>query len=289
MKLRLHHLVVPRPLNNTFLYGVDGHCLEGSPGPGKWTSTGCTTFRGGAYDPLASKTRRPGSTDQIPSDGTLDTLGNGHYPRVTEITDTLRLNNNVTFQNYPMGVALNDWGPQGYLPMAAIGLGPASVLLEKLKSTGSIGSRSWSFFWGQSNPSTTQLDGSLIFGGYDRAKVAGQKYTFPLTKSNPDCQSELVVTVSDLVLNFSNGTDASLFPLSKSSAISMCITPSLPALMRLPFDPYVDALLDLTKASPTSLGRSLGMYFWNLQYTSDADPYVFPRRRFSQFSLSSIS
>ena len=170
------------------MYGLDGHCLANSPGPGQWTNIGCTTYRGGAYDPLASKTRQPASSDQTPSDGALDTLGNSHYPQVTQITDTLRLNGNVTLAKHPMGIALNDWGSQSYLPRAAIGLGPASVLLDKLESTGSNASRSWSFFWGQSRPEAAQLDGSLVFGGYDRAKITGQKYTFPLTRSNPDCQ-----------------------------------------------------------------------------------------------------
>jgi len=158
--------------------------------------------------------------------------------------------------------------------MAAIGLGPASLLLDKLKSAGSIASRSWSFFWGQSNPGAPQLDGSLVFGGYDRAKVTGQKYTLPLTRSNPDCQSELVVTVTDFVLNFPNGTNVSLFSGSKSNAISMCITPSLSALMRVPLKPYVETLLSLTNTSSSSLTRSMGTYFWNLQYKPGADPYA---------------
>lgn len=265
-----------RPLNNTFLYGVDGHCLKGSTQPGRWASKGCTTFRGGAYDPLASKTRRPASGDGRPSDDGKDTLGNGHYPQVTEITDTLRLNDNITFQDHPIGLALNDWGPQGYLPMAAIGLGPASVLLERLKSTGSIASRSWSFFWGLSSPGTTQLDGSLIFGGYDRAKVVGKRHALPLAKSNPDCQSELVATVSDLVLNFPNGTDASLFSGASSGKLPMCITPSLPTLMRLPQDPYVLNLVDLVPGSLSTDSRSLGMYYWNLQYERGPNRYVSP-------------
>ena len=78
--------------------------------------------------------------------------------------------------------------------------------------------------------------------------------------------------MSDLVLNFPNGTDASIFPRSKSSAVSMCITPSLPALMRLPLEPYVETLLGLTNTSSTSLDRSLGLYFWNFQYKAGTSP-----------------
>jgi hypothetical protein len=90
-------------------------------------------------------------------------------------------------------------------------------------------------FWGRTGATAdTQLDGNLVLGGYDRAKVvAGTNYTQRLSYARPACATAMLVTISDIVLHFANGTDASLFGGVQSSAITACIVPSYPVLMTI--------------------------------------------------------
>ncbi|ERS95387.1 hypothetical protein HMPREF1624_08265 [Sporothrix schenckii ATCC 58251] len=269
------------PLNNTLLYGTDGYCLAGNPGAGPWTNAGCTTFRGGAYDSLASSSQTTVSANVYPYDGANDTvLGGSTYPKFTHVADTLRLNDNVTLDGFPLSIALSDWGEQAYTPMMGIGLGTNSTLLNLLASSGQIASRSWSYFWGRTtvpggaSGTSEQLDGSVVFGGYDRAKVTGAKYTQSMTATEPGCPSQLLVTITDIVLNFANGSEASIFPASSSAAMTACLTPALSTLMWLPLDPYFNTMLDLTNNSIYAMGRSVGIYYWNMRYEpSGFDPY----------------
>ncbi|KIH93389.1 hypothetical protein SPBR_04181 [Sporothrix brasiliensis 5110] len=250
------------PLNNTLLYGTDGYCLAGSPGAGPWANAGL-------------------SANAYLYDGANDTvLGGSTYPKFTHVADTLRLNSNVTLDGFPMSIALSDWGEQAYTPMMGIGLGTNSTLLNLLASSGQIASRSWSYFWGRTtvpggaSGTSEQLGGSVVFGGYDRAKVTGAKYTQSMTTTEPNCPSQLLVTITDIVLNFANGSEASLFPASSSAAMTACLTPALPTLMWLPLDSYFNTMLDLTNNSIYAMGRSVGIYYWNMRYEpSGFDPY----------------
>ncbi|EPE04026.1 aspartic-type endopeptidase [Ophiostoma piceae UAMH 11346] len=259
------------PLNNTIIYGTNGYCLDGSPNSGTWTDTACATFRGGAYDSIASNSKTTIDSSVYPNDTAPDdTEGGSKYPQVTHVADTLTLNDNVTLSSFPFSVALSDWGAQAYTPMMGIGLGTNSTLLNFLKSTGKIASRSYSYFWGLTvaGTSASSLDGSVVFGGYDKAKVAGTKYTQAMTDNVAECPSQLLVTVSDIVLNFANGTDASIFSASKAPAFLACLTPGLSTLMRLPLEPYFDNMMTLTKNDPLKISRSLGVYYWNMRYES---------------------
>ncbi|CAK7235392.1 hypothetical protein SCUCBS95973_009254 [Sporothrix curviconia] len=271
------------PLNNSIIYGTDGYCLTGSPGDGPWTDTGCTTFRAGAYDSLASSSKAAANADAYPYDGAGDPIiGFSKYPQFQYMSDALHLNDNVTISGFPLGVALNDWGEQGYFPTMGIGLGTNSTILNLLVSTGQIASRSWSFFWGRttvpdgaSSSTAQQLDGSVVFGGYDRAKVTGTKYTQPMTATEPECASQLVVNIADIVLNFANGSDVSIFPASSSAAMAACISPALPTLMWMPLDPYFTNMMTMTDNDIYDMGRSVGIYYWNMRYetSSQFEPY----------------
>ena len=191
-----------------------------------------------------------------------------NYPQVTHVADTLTLNDNVTLGSFPLSVALSDWGAQAYTPMMGVGLGTNSTLLNVLRSTGKIASRNYSYFWGLTVAGTSagSLDGSVVFGGYDKAKVTGDKYIQAMTDNVAECPSQLLVTVSDIVLNFANGTDASIFPKSKPTSFSACLTPGLSTLMRLPLVPYFDNMMALTRNDVLKMGRSLGVYYWNMRY-----------------------
>ncbi|CAK7199861.1 hypothetical protein SEUCBS139899_002547 [Sporothrix eucalyptigena] len=80
-----------------------------------------------------------------------------------------------------------------------------------------------------------------------------------MTSSESNYPSQLVVTITDTVLNFVNGSDASIFPSSSSTAITACLTPAHSTLMWMPFDPYFDKMMNLTNNSIYDMGRSSGV------------------------------
>ncbi|KAI2467421.1 acid protease [Annulohypoxylon bovei var. microspora] len=252
------------PYNTSFVYGIDGHCVFKRNAP---TRDGCATIRGGAYDAFASKTRQVAYPEDFPKE-------NAPFPETSLAADSLMLNEDMTLAEFPLGVALNDWGAEGYHPMASIGLGANSTFLNKLQESGKVVSRTWSFFWGRNGgPSASQVDGSLVFGGYDRAKISsGGKYVERLQDSTSPCATQMIVTIADMVLNFPNGTDISIFPESLSTALTACIVPDYPVLMTLPSDPFVNTFLELTSAAEDH-ERSFGINYFALRYSTDEKRY----------------
>ncbi|KAK7908463.1 hypothetical protein PG985_015766 [Apiospora marii] len=205
------------------------------------------------------------------------------------VSDSLKLNDNVSLNGFPVGIALNDWGAQGYHPTVAFGLGANSTILNTLKRASKIISKSWSLFWGRNGgTASSQLDGSIVFGGYDRAKVSGPKYIQALSKS-AGCATRLVVTISDMILNFPNGTNVSIFPQSRSTALAACIIPDYPTLLTLPFKPYVENFQALTGMN-NDLERSFGLNYYSIRYTRGNVPYVFllviPELSFANYACS---
>ncbi|KIH93206.1 aspartic-type endopeptidase [Sporothrix brasiliensis 5110] len=247
------------PMNNSFVYGTDGHCTP------DLSSAACTTFRGGAYDAFSSSSRTVPAAAAHPVDAA---------PYSSVSVQNATASTSLTLTGFPMGVPLNDLGQQGYHPMNAVGLGFNSTLLSALKASGRIASRTWSMFWGRDGADQTgQMDGVFVLGGYDSAKVvAAQKYTLPLAGAASVCPSRMVLSITDLVLNFANGTNASLFPRAASTALQTCITPDYPVLMTLPADPYFQALETLTNTSIPA--RSQGLAFFANRYLPGAAPYT---------------
>jgi hypothetical protein len=74
-------------------------------------------------------------------------------------------------------------------------------------------------FWGLEGLNKhSQLDGSFVMGGYDRAKVSGPNYTQALANDD-HCNTKMLVAISDLVLNFPNSTNVSLFNGTSNTAL----------------------------------------------------------------------
>ncbi|KUL91883.1 hypothetical protein ZTR_01061 [Talaromyces verruculosus] len=214
--------MIYRPLNDTFVYGLDGYCGD------SWSEAACQTFRGGLYDPSKSSTYRdanhaPHLTEALP------------YPSFDWAADNFTLNSNVTLSNFSIGIARADWGEQGYHPQVAFGMGRNSTLLNTLYEVGHIASRSWDF-------------------------------------SRSSCSTGMLVVITDMVLNFANGTDASLFGGAESSAMSACIVPDYPVLLTLPLDPYFLAFQDLTGTLITD--RSFGVYYYGMLYSNTSIAYT---------------
>ncbi|KAK4554535.1 hypothetical protein LTR86_008389 [Recurvomyces mirabilis] len=145
---------------------------------------------------------------------------------------------------------------------ANIGLGANSTLLNALVDAGHIASRTYSYWWGIDNPNTNvAMDGQIVFGGYDAAKTTGPNITSTLLNWTAPCPSGMYLTLTDVVLDFPNGTTSSI--LSPSS-LSACIQPDFPVVMNMPDNPYYSRFENLTETS--AVNRTSGMYWYNPAY-----------------------
>lgn len=256
-------------MNNSFVYGTSGYCNSITPG---WEVDGCTAFRGGAYDSAGSTTMQDEDTSAFASDSS----DNVNVPDLKRISDTVTLDSNFTLESFPIGIVQDDWGGQGYYPQAALGLGPDSTLLSTLVDSGTIASRTWSWFWGlsgapSSDSTQPQLDGSLVLGGYDKAKVDGEGHKQSITTGSGRCDTGLFVTLTDVILNWVDGTSSSLFSDDDtSSLLAACIDPSYPALATIPLYPYWSNFQTTTDARIT--GHSTGLQWYNMLYEEGETP-----------------
>lgn len=184
----------------------------------------------------------------------------------------MTLSSNTTVEDFAFGIALKDWGEQGYHPQSALGVGRNSSILNSLKQAGQIASRSWSMFWGlEGATADTQMDGIFVMGGYDRAKTSGPNYTSSLSYTNANCLTGMVVTISDITLNLANGSSASLFGGVNSAAVTACIDPDYPTLMAIPYDPYFTNFETITDTFITD--RAFGINYYGMLYDEDTKPY----------------
>ncbi|KAM3548493.1 hypothetical protein MY1884_009160 [Beauveria asiatica] len=240
--------------NNTYVFGPQ--CLYEDF---IHTPDACATFRGGLYDP--SKSKSGGSTNRsfVPP---KDPFASDSY---AYFTDLVKLDNNVSLDDFPIGRATNssDWGLQAYDPLNIIGMSSGSLFLDTLYQTGKIASRSFGYFWGLDGTSSRdQLDGSFVVGGYDKAKTLGTPYTGTISVKG-NCWTGIIVTIRDIVLNFRNGTDKSIFPSDNGgTALLACVHPELPSLMDMPRTPHFSNLLGATGLVEGK--RSTGIHWWNV-------------------------
>lgn len=162
---------------------------------------------------------------------------------------TLYLGNELTLKSFPMAqpIASEDtWGLYGASPQHLIGVGTDSTILSALRNAGRIASRSIGYYWGMDSiGSKDDIPGSLVFGGYDRAKTYGDGDEMDFTLGKDSCRTKMMVSISGLSLNFRNGTDVSLFASNNQvKPLRACIVPQNPYIMSLSQEPYFDDLLD---------------------------------------------
>lgn len=229
-----------------------------------YADSACLTWRGGQYDLDASETHESIEAGSIPQEPNPDTLRFLDFSK-----DTIRLNDSTSLTEFPIGtVSRGSRDGSGHQPLSGIGLGVNSTILKALKDSGRIASRSWSMFYGWMGADPeTQRDGTFVFGGYDRAKVSGSGLELPMTTG--DCETRMMVTISDLVLNFPNGTEASLFPESKRTMLA-CVDPSYPVAISLPSKDFYQQLIDIL-GEDTITGT--GLMYSGRVYKAGSKPY----------------
>ncbi|ORY72113.1 uncharacterized protein BCR38DRAFT_418942 [Pseudomassariella vexata] len=250
--------------NNTFVYDKTNLCHASWA---DYPDQSCITARGGAYDVVSSTTHDQGDGAAFASDSSQD------LPQLTQYSDQFILNSHVQLSNYNFGVAQNNSGEQMYYPMATLGLGRNSTFLRGLKEQGLISSLSWSFFWGLEGRNTP-LNGSIVFGGYDEAKLHGTNYTRKLNYTR--CKSGMDVTVSGISLKF---LDGSKYPMLESS-LPACIDPTSIGVGDMPYQGSFENFVSMTNWTSfvtNTLGnttvRSLGLNYYDLKYLNGDSPF----------------
>lgn len=150
--------------------------------------------------------------------------------------DTLRAGN-TTLDDFPIGMPGFEFGGI-FDTQANIGLGRNSTLLNALREKGHISSRTYSFWWGINSASpSNSMDGQLVLGGYDAAKVMGPNITQKLLPSAVQCGSGMYVTVTNMIMGFPNGTKADMLAPSLYSA---CIQLDWPTVASFRYDPFME-------------------------------------------------
>lgn len=184
----------------------------------------------------------------------------------------------------PFGKAFRNGDVYEYSPRNMLGMGDNSTVLRILKDTGRIVSRTWSLYAGWNGAATNhQRDGVFVFGGYDQAKVSGRGYKFPMGGFGTGCRSRLRISISDMVLNLSNGTNVSLFE-DDTKPFDTCIWPQVPLLMTLNNDPFYKMMDKFIKTSQPSqhgllpdtspLSSKAPPYTGDLTITIDGGPSI---------------
>ncbi|PGH11757.1 hypothetical protein AJ80_07018 [Polytolypa hystricis UAMH7299] len=247
---------------DTLLYGPE-RCTE------RWSVPACRAYRGGQYNPSASTTYK--------NDSATPQLDNGLMSfRFEWGRDTMTLKPNVSLHGLPIRVSRDAMERNEYHTQMAFSLKPNSTLLDALHTNGHIMSRSWSIFHGHTGR-TSHLDGSFVFGGFDRAKTSGQNYTGDLIFSNPRCPTGMLVTITDIALNFLNGTNSSLLNYDRSTssltALAACIQPDLPLLMALPSGDVLKRFGELTHGNLGYFGYKGALYPDGMWYDNRSMAY----------------
>lgn len=167
--------------------------------------------------------------------------------------------------SFPIGIPRLESGwDHGYTTLHALGLGKNSTFLNSLLRAGQIASLSWSLFWGRMWVDDW-LDGSLVLGGYDSKVSVGDNYTQALDYSDNDgtgCFTGMKVTITGIELNFSNGSDVTIY----EDALPVCIVPQRQLLIEGP--------RSIREAFENTTGMvyqntSYGLHWSAVQYSAD--------------------
>ena len=183
--------------------------------------------------------------------------------------DTITLVSNVSVQHYPLNLLSAAYNGGAAGSRAALGLSSNSTILSTLKNAGTIGSRSYGFWFGLAGATpAAQMDGSLVLGGYDAAKITRDQ-NFTGSIADPlICPSGLSVTIESIVLNFPNGSNPNLLdPLYGSSPLQACVSTEAPVLMSIPLNPYFNRFEAFTDTQ--SIDRSVGINFFTMLFPPD--------------------
>ena len=246
--------------NNTYLYDDSATCDK------NMTEPECTARFGGLFDESKSSSWHQYQGLTAPGFGPLNnTIEQGASKASYTGTDDFKFNDAFTLHDFAFGLDKGGSLSSG-ASLGTLGLGPNSTLLTTLEADGTIQSKTWSMFQGWSGAEASQqIDGTVIFGGYDKAKVTGPNVTLPLNVG-PSCPSGFQMTIESIDMNLKNGSSSSLLGSSRASALQACMDPKGNALS-LPYDMWSNFL---KISGSTEVGRSSSaINFYNMLILAD--------------------
>ncbi|CEI69272.1 hypothetical protein FVEN_g3977 [Fusarium venenatum] len=246
-------------LNNTWIYDDQPYCDKTVI----WNDRICETRRGGLYDEAESEYFTKASDIGDAGGSTSEVAFQGAESGIKKLvstslagTDNITLEGAPAVEDLPIGIPRLKWDA-GYTMLHPLGLGSNSTYLNTLKDAGKISSRVWSIFWGRMWVKTP-IDGSLVLGGYDEEKVIGKNYTAPLVYDDytgtAGCWTGMKITISDIRVNFRDGSDESIFP--SNTALPCCIVPQRQLLLEAP-GAYVSRFEEVTGSNHTDTSYGL--------------------------------
>lgn len=211
-----------RNLNNTYLYGDSNLC---GPRSASSTSTLCSAEHGGTFVQNSSQTWHHAA--DLPASGAAaeqdEQLAKNDWGNDQLNIDSHMLLRNSTLGDFPLSLIQAD-----SLTTNVVGLGRNSTVLNALFASGRISTKTWGLLWGWQGASHG-TDGSLVLGGYDGAKTRSPNITFPFDHDKT-CPGQLVVTISDIVLNLKDGSSPSILPEPPGPTLRACIAPEAPMI-----------------------------------------------------------
>lgn len=215
-----------------------GNCLN----PNTTTAQQCQRMRGGFYE-------------RNPDDGWVEDerpdFSTGGGP-INQGSDSIYLGD-TEVPSTPLFIEDN-------FLMNGLGMGPDSLLLNKLKDDGYIASKSWSMWRGQyANKDKEEVDGHIIFGGVDEAKLTGESETFPTQPiDREDCDSGFVIEATGLsITTGARGT----VELQNAPFQRYCLVPAVPllSLTEDAYDTILDSFGNAEVIEPTRMDDILGL------------------------------
>ena len=192
----------------------------------------CFTQYGGLFYENRSSTWRNANSASDIGIGVDDIAGLDapNYGKSAYGIDTISASLNVSINDQPLVIDLSVNNDTSAYFENTLGLGKNSTLLNGLYSAGKIASRTWSIYEGWTGAERqNQTNGSLVPGGYDAAQTKGKNITVKFATDPGDeyqFRCNMVVTVRDMQLRFANGSSASLFDSTASTAVPFCIIPT---------------------------------------------------------------
>lgn len=250
-------------MNNTYIYDNQAFCDKTII----FSDTICEVRRGNLFDANNSDTYSKGKDVPDAGGAREEASLEGSEKGIGKLmdtslgaTDTLSLDGSDELENFPFATPRLRWD-HGYTFLHSLGMGRNSTYLNALKDAGKISARVWSIFWGRMW-TDDPLDGSVVVGGYDSAKVIGDNYTEALDytdASGSGCWTGMRVIVRDIKLNDRDGFDRSIFPVN--TAMPFCIVPQRQLLMEAPGS-LLESFEKATGANHT--GDSYGLH-WSAQ------------------------
>lgn len=235
-----------------------GNRVTGAVGEREGCGLLCIRDSGGLFQPDVSTSMKLSANQGNETNISGEQLEeHSNFVEVSLGNDTLNFNSTFALPDFELKAAGVGKRPEQSL----LGLGRNSHLLERLYADKKILSRSWSLFWGlEGGDEIDQMDGSLVLGGYDKAKIGGNNFTGDLALDD-GCSSSMLVFLDDIRVDFPGGIQVSLFASQgERSSKRSCIKPeveliTLPTNLRQRFMSIIGG----TYVGPSSSLKDLGM------------------------------